>query len=601
MTVVEREPAVATRERRLHSASTSSWSARVSLVVPALVLAAGGWSHRWVSEDGFITLRVVRQLLDGNGPVFNAGERVEAVTSPAWMFLLAFLRFIVPVPLEWLAVVAGLAGAVAGLLLASWAAGRLWTTSAPYPEIAVVPLGALVVAVLPPVWDFTTSGLEMGLVFGWLGASAAVLARAATTDAAAEPALPLRQWAGPVAVGLGFLVRPDLAVCSACFVVALLICDGGPARRKAKVAAVALALPVAYQLFRMGYYAALVPNPGLAKEGTAARWDQGLHYLRNLTGPYRLAIPLGAATVALAALLWAGRREAPAARRFRIAAAALAPLVAGLLHGLFVVRVGGDFMHGRLLLPAVFACLTPVMVVPARPVVARLAAVVTVAWVVARLTALPAPGPAVDAHGIVNERAFWHGGRGGHLVRAGDFTAFPHYREGRLARDRLDRGETGFAVRPNLDVEEYVFVPFREPAPARVGIEEAHVGIVGMLAGSNVFVFDRLGLADPLGSRLRLQARSRPGHEKIIDRSWTWAQFVDPAAPPLERGPDPAAVEAARQALRCPALRDLTAAVRERLTPGRFVTNLVNSLRWHRFRFDNDPFVARDRLCQDGS
>lgn len=600
MTVVEREPAAATGGRRPDSASTSSWSARLSFALPALALAAGGWSHRWVSEDGFITLRVVRQLLDGHGPVFNAGERVEAVTSPAWMFVLALVRLIVPVPLEWLAVITGLAGSVAGLLFASWAARRLWTGASPPAATAVIPLGALVVAVLPPVWDFTTSGLEMGLVLCWLGASAAVLARAATTDAPAGRALPVRQWAGPVAVGLGPLVRPDLVVCSACFLVALLIGEGGR-RRKVKVTAVAVAIPAAYQLFRMGYYAALVPNPGLAKEGTAARWEQGVHYLRNLSGPYRLVIPLAVAMVTLAALVRAARRESPAPPRFRVAVASLAPVAAGLFHGLFVVRVGGDFMHGRLLLPALFACLTPVMVVPARPVVTRLAAAVTVAWALARLTSLPAPGPAVDAHGIVNERAFWHSGRSGHLVRAGDFTAFPHYREGRLARDRLDRGETGFAVRPDVDVEEYVFVPFREPAPARVGIEEAHVGIVGMIAGSDVFVFDRLGLADPLGSRLRLQTRHRPGHEKIIDRSWTWARFVDETAPGLKGAPDPAAVGAARQALECPPLRDLTAAVRERLTPRRFVTNVANSLRWHRFRFDNDPFAARDRLCQDGS
>ena len=45
-----------------------------------------------VGDDGFINLRVVSQIKAGNGPVFNAGERVEAATSPeaslAWALTL---------------------------------------------------------------------------------------------------------------------------------------------------------------------------------------------------------------------------------------------------------------------------------------------------------------------------------------------------------------------------------------------------------------------------------------------------------------------------------------------------------------------------------
>ena len=35
-------------------------------------------------------------------------------------------------------------------------------------------------------------------------------------------------------------------------------------------------------------------------------------------------------------------------------------VIAALLHGLFLVRVGGGFMHGRLLLPTLFGLLLPV-------------------------------------------------------------------------------------------------------------------------------------------------------------------------------------------------------------------------------------------------
>ncbi|HEX2184528.1 MAG TPA: hypothetical protein VHN78_03365, partial [Chloroflexota bacterium] len=88
----------------------------VLLAAPA-TLAWLGWEQRWVAEDAFIDLRVVQHLLAGHGPVFNLGERVEVYTNPLWVALLAVLglpfalaRPVIPldVPLEWIAVLAGL-------------------------------------------------------------------------------------------------------------------------------------------------------------------------------------------------------------------------------------------------------------------------------------------------------------------------------------------------------------------------------------------------------------------------------------------------------------------------------------------------------------
>jgi arabinofuranosyltransferase len=45
------------------------------------MLAIGGWAYHHMNDDGFINLRVVSQIKAGNGPVFNAGERVEAATA----------------------------------------------------------------------------------------------------------------------------------------------------------------------------------------------------------------------------------------------------------------------------------------------------------------------------------------------------------------------------------------------------------------------------------------------------------------------------------------------------------------------------------------
>ena len=56
--------------------------------------------RRWIADDGLIVLRTVRNLLAGNGPVFNAGERVESNTSTAWTYLVC-LGSLIGGPADW--------------------------------------------------------------------------------------------------------------------------------------------------------------------------------------------------------------------------------------------------------------------------------------------------------------------------------------------------------------------------------------------------------------------------------------------------------------------------------------------------------------------
>lgn len=90
-----------------------------------VVFAVMAWQYRWMSDDGLIHLRVVRQIQAGNGPVFNPGARVEVTTSIAWVALLVVLDLIVPAPLEWIAVITGIVLALAGLGLLAAGALRL--------------------------------------------------------------------------------------------------------------------------------------------------------------------------------------------------------------------------------------------------------------------------------------------------------------------------------------------------------------------------------------------------------------------------------------------------------------------------------------------
>jgi hypothetical protein len=79
-------PSSSVSARRLElTAQASLW---LSVLVVTVLFGWGAWQRRWIGDDGLIVLRTVRNLLAGNGPVFNMGERVEVNTSTLWTYLL---------------------------------------------------------------------------------------------------------------------------------------------------------------------------------------------------------------------------------------------------------------------------------------------------------------------------------------------------------------------------------------------------------------------------------------------------------------------------------------------------------------------------------
>src|SRR4051812_41295778 len=140
-----------------HARDASVWSrcARSTPVwLPALIVAVGGWSHRWMDEDAFINFRIVDQIFAGHGPVFNAGERIEASTSALWLLILVIGRAVFGafVSMEWIALFAGLAAAVGAFVIGGHAA-KLQQRGT---DGVVIPVGLLLVAAVAVVWDFST-------------------------------------------------------------------------------------------------------------------------------------------------------------------------------------------------------------------------------------------------------------------------------------------------------------------------------------------------------------------------------------------------------------------------------------------------------------
>lgn len=561
----------------------------VAVVIPLGLLAVGAWSRRWTSDDGFINLRIVEQLWAGNGPVWNATERVETGTSPLWLAVLTVVGAVVRfVAVEWVSVALGIACTIGGLAAGTAAARLLHRPT----DRLLVPVGALVVAALPPFWDFASSGLETGLSFLWLGLCGWALAAAASTvddtgrRAAATGAL----------LGLGPLVRPDLALISVTTLLALLVLHGWPGwRRSALVVAAAGALPVAYQLFRMAYFAALVPNTAFAKEGSASRWDVGWSYAGDFTGTWRLWWP------ALAVVVVATVALGPRARTVdRPGLVVVAGLTAGAaLHALYVIRVGGDFMHARLLLPATFTALVPWASVPLRRATAAAGALL-LPWAVLAATSWEPAGRSQagggPAEGIVDERSYYVSTTRPNPVTAADFAGGRYAEGGRRAAAVADEGRGALTLRTFTPEDEDTWSPLRDPAaPFAVWVD--NIGIFGFLAGPDVTVIDARGLGDPVTSRFRLAERGRPGHEKAASPAWVVGRHGAPGSSPPEQEVDPAAIAAARDAVACGELAEVLDAVTGRLTPSRAATNIVLSLRSYGLRFSANPFAAREELC----
>jgi arabinofuranosyltransferase len=307
-----------------------------------------------------------------------------------------------------------------------------------------------------------------------------------------------------VAIGLGPLVRPDLGIFSIGFMAALLL-SPVPERRAARLRLVgwALAVPLGYQLFRMGYFAALEPNTALAKEAGIADWSRGWTYLRDFVDPYVLVLPL---VLVFAYAYGELRGESRPPRG--VLATAIAAMVCGLVHAIYIVRVGGDFMHGRMLLPSLFGLLLPLAVVIPRGRKWHLAiGLAVIPWAIVCAAALHTPyAHHLTARPIDDERTFYV-----LLAKRANPTTLADYDKSGWARAgmalrRLSKQGRGLVLRIPFLTHGSIEVngpPARSsPAPV-VAVFEA-VGIMGYAAGPNVHLVDDLGLADPIASRTRL-------------------------------------------------------------------------------------------------
>ena len=606
---------------RLWPTRWSGSRATLHVLIPVGLLAFLAWSWRWTTEDAFIYFRVAENFVQGHGPVFNIGERVEAYTSPLWLVALVVPRGLLPgLSIEWIAVVGGLLLSILGLFAAVRGALRLHKAR---PSAAfTLPLGGVVIASVPAMWDYATSGLETSLVFAWLGlvfwglVAVADSTRTQDSPAKANPDPDRRKGrarhdasaiALAIGIGLGPLVRPDLAIFAGGFLVTLwLITRSSRALGSLLLLGAASAIPLAYQIFRMGYFGTLLPNTALAKEASAVFWGRGLDYLEDLSSSYLLWVPIPL-LVGFAVFFVRDRLRASDGKSVVLAAA---PIACALVHILYVVRLGGDYMHGRMLLPSLFGLLLPLAVVRVGTFRSASALLVVIAsWSIVCVTSLRAPAQPPDDPGALvvydqrrryadnADRPEWQ-----NPVELTDYERLSDVRTGRGLALRAAKGPPAMLMvygKRLRAVQSEGARPLRprQDLPVDVVAYVGAVGRRGVAAGPGVHLVDRPGLADPVGSRLRLNPIRgfKPGHEKNLPLAWVEARFAEPtrdgAAPSL-------AVAAARHSLSCEPLSEIVAATSAPLTFQRFSRNVALAVRTHGFRLPPDPIAAEREICR---
>ncbi|WKG03292.1 flagellar motor control protein ZomB [Mycolicibacterium sp. HK-90] len=627
-------------------------SVRISLWVSVIVVAGlfgwGAWQRRWIADDGLIVLRTVRNLLAGNGPVFNAGERIEANTSTAWTYLVTLGAWLGgSVRMEYVVLALALALSVLGVVLAMLGTGRLYAPSLQGRRALLLPAGALVYIAVPPARDFATSGLENGLVLAYLGllwwmmvcwsqalrAAPPTTRRAAPTDAASPVSGRFFEGALAAVAGFSVLIRPELALIGGGALVMMLIAARGWRRRVLILVAGGL-VPVAYQIFRMGYYGLLVPGTAVAKDASGSKWTQGLTYLTNFNQPYLLWVPvvllaaLGLVLLTTRTRPWWVRHEVPRgygwlARTVQSpAAVVLFMFVSGLLQAIYWVRQGGDFMHGRVLLTPLFCLLMPVSVIPVvlpdgtkftRETGYLLAAATSVLWAAvvgwsiwaANSSGLGADATRVTYTGIVDERRFYSQATGhAHPLTAADYLDYPRMRAVLTA---IENTPDGALLLPSGNYDQWDVVPAYPPPPdlspqARRALNPPHtvfftnMGMLGMNVGLDVRVVDQIGLTNPLAMHTERLTDGRIGHDKnlfpdwaVAEGPWLKTRLYIPAYLDEEW------IAQAEAALACPATDSMLNSVRGEMTPRRFLSNLVHAYEFTKYRIDRVPLYELKR------
>ncbi len=509
---------------------------------------------------------------------------MEAYSDPLWVGVLTAVHGVLGgVSIEWTSVVLGLVCTAAGFFAGGLAVVRLGRSRG---SGTVLPIGMLVASVVAGVWEFATSGLEMSVVFLWLGLSYFLLVRFGERRRRAA--------AVAVVVGLGPLIRPELVLVSAVLLATLVVLvpprQWAPGRCGPSTGSSSWgqAWPSRSPTSCSGRPTSRCgcPPPDWPRRRGRRGGPRGSPTCGTSWPPTRSGCPLLCAVpfVALRAGEWwrAGDRSG--------VLLLVAPMAAAGADLLYVVSIGGDYMHARLLLPGPVRRRPPLLrhggpvAGMARRALRRPVRLGDRLRRVAPVRAA-APHPPRAPDGVHLQRAqqldqrhrTGASGDGGRLRGCAVRPERVPCSSGRPPVSRPTGSPCVVVTNPFLPVDTAAARPARSALPFALAVNLPAIGVIGFVAGPRVYVYDEFSLANPVGSHTTVTHHARPGHEKFVGPAWMVGRFGVPGAPGVPGGPAPAEVAAARRALGCDPLRSYLRAITAPLTLSRAFDDLTRA------------------------
>lgn len=402
-----------------HSPSILNQGIVASIIIAAFSVAF--YRTAWVTEDAFITFRVVDNVLNGYGPVWHVGERVQLYTHPLWFALLVGVVGIFGSP--YVGALALSYGMLLGMLTLVWQMVRekSWVTLV--PVVSLLWSQAFI--------DYSSSGLENPLThvliagFLWVWVNK-----------------PRRKTLilSLITSGL-FLSRPDAIVLVAPAMAWHLVREG-----EWKDGLLGALPAMAWVVFSMFYYGSPVPNTALAKVGNGLTLHthvmQAFYY-------FKWTFTHDPITMIIMVLgLVCGLLE----ERLR-------PLAVGFfVFFLYLFYVGADYMGGRFFSAPVFFAALMVALYAGKRVTWLLFAVLilTLKYLAFSLFASINFDSHIFEHGISNERGVYYHNTGLLPViymHSGNWKTYPWFKVGKLPPGLYSRcylGMAGYAAGPHV-------------------------------------------------------------------------------------------------------------------------------------------------------
>jgi len=443
------------------------------------------------------------------------------------------------------------------------------------------------------VWDFTTSGLETGLLFGWLGLTwwllVRVLDRHSGTTIAATCA------------SVGVTIRPELFLYTLAFGTALFVLETrylrprSGLRRYLVLGAALFGVPLLSEIFRVAYFGLLVSNTALTKSAFSIWWPQGWVYFLDFTQTYWLWIP-----VLTLSLIAAKRLHTWWIQGSRLESLVLlTPVIPAVVNVVYVIAIGGDFMHARMLLPGFFGIALALWIDPFDKFERLLPLGVILVWFFVALSAFRQQQQFIGANGISNERVAWINLSGNpHPITPTDFAHSTFAEMGQQLSALATRDTTKEIALMDTDV---MAVPAQSGLPEIIYGWVLNIGLAGLAAGPNVYVFDGSSLANPIGSHFTVTHHGRPGHEKVTSVTWMLARFgLSDEANLSGTSATSVQIARARRALSCQPLSGYLHAVTSPLGLDQIVSNFAHAFTWTTMKYSADPVLAEEQLCASG-